>query len=171
MGMWTIAGTLRVRLGQAKYMRPWYFVHGRLGMDSDHDVSIAPTGASTEHIDVGPAGTHPTRQRVPTPQWGHRRSAGFCGASVNGSGGAGVCRSVLQSFSASRRCGLARKPKWRILTKPAGRTWRRKRRINSTASSVMSLVWLPLAESLQRKVTRPSFIVTRRPLEMATRCV
>jgi hypothetical protein len=31
--------------------------------------------------------------------------------------------------------------------------------------------WFPLAESLPRKVPWPSCIWTRRPLEMATRCV
>src|SRR5262249_40673303 len=46
---------------------------------------------------------------------------------------------------------LARKPKWRILTKPRGSTCSRKRRINSNASRVMVFCLLPCAESRQPK--------------------
>jgi hypothetical protein len=38
----------------------------------------------------------------------------------------------------SSRPRLARKPKWRIFTKPRGSTWSRKRRMNSVAWSVMT---------------------------------
>jgi hypothetical protein len=50
-------------------------------------------------------------------------------------GGSATRNRALQSFSAFPRLQLASKPKCRILTKPAGRTCRRKRRINSTTSN------------------------------------
>src|SRR6266446_1825716 len=45
--------------------------------------------------------------------------------------------SVRHKRILSWRPRLARKPKWRIFTKPRGSTWSRKRRMNSVACSVM----------------------------------
>src|ERR1035438_9184678 len=58
-------------------------------------------------------------------------------------GRAGIKERHSANFSARLR--LARKPKWRIRTKPEGSTWRRNRRMNSTASSVIVLLWFPSA--------------------------
>src|ERR1022692_4093608 len=57
----------------------------------------------------------------------------------------GAASSARHSASFFRRARLARKPNCRMRTKPAGTMWRRKRRMNSTASSVIILVWLPPA--------------------------
>src|SRR6266852_6251592 len=49
--------------------------------------------------------------------------------------------STRHCTSFPRRARVARKPNCRIRTNPRGRTCSRKRRMNSTASSVMALVW------------------------------
>lgn len=43
--------------------------------------------------------------------------------------------------------------------------------MNSTASRVISLIWLPSFESRQRKRTWPFSRLSNRPLEMVTRWV
>ena len=61
---------------------------------------------------------------------------------VDGPQGAGnrVAIKARQRLSLSPRTRLDKKPNWRMRTKPVGSTWSRKRRKNSTASSVMFLV-------------------------------
>jgi hypothetical protein len=76
-----------------------------------------------------------------------QRSGGFgcCGCRVNAaSRRLGDCASSSMRHKPilSSRRRLARKPKWRILTKPRGSTWSRKRRMNSVACSVMMAGWL-----------------------------
>ena len=80
-------------------------------------------------------------------------------------------RAAKQSGKRVERRRLARKPKWRIGTKPLGRRCRRKRRKNSSNDRVMSFCWLWSAESRQRKVTWPPANESSRWLEMATRWV
>ena len=82
----------------------------------------------------------------------------------SGTGGksAGRPRSWKQSGKRAARLRWARKPKWRMRTKPGGRTWSRKRRKNSSTARVIRRCWLPCAESLQRKVTRFPARQTRR---------
>ena len=46
---------------------------------------------------------------------------------------------------------MARKPKWRMRTKPRGSRWSRKRRRNASAGKLISFFLLPCAESRQRK--------------------
>src|ERR1035441_10523580 len=55
----------------------------------------------------------------------------------------GEQRAAQRQFLPARSIG--QKPNCRMRTKPAGTMWRRKRRMNSTASSVIILVWLPPA--------------------------
>ena len=62
-------------------------------------------------------------------------------------------RNWKQRGKRAARRRWARKPKWRIRTKPGGSTWSRKRRKNSSTARVITRCWLPCAESLQRKVT------------------
>ena len=101
-----------------------------------HD-ELIPTGIETGAQFIVPAGIHPSKHRVPTPQQGHLRATASCCRSVNSCGGAGALRSTSQSWRAEPLLQLARKPKWRILTKPGGRICSRNRRMNSMASSVM----------------------------------
>lgn len=51
-------------------------------------------------------------------------------------------RSVRQCFTMALRRRFDRKPKCRIFTKPLGRTCNKNRRMNSMASSDISLIWL-----------------------------
>ncbi len=57
-----------------------------------------------------------------------------------GSGGVGAASKPRQSVSLAVRWRLARKPMWRIRWKPSGTVCCRKRRMNSSAGSVMTLV-------------------------------
>jgi hypothetical protein len=110
-----------------------------------------------------------TRCRVPRLHWGqHRLSADFCGP-VSSVLLLGVVawRWILHRARTRRRLRLASSPKWRTLTKPEGRTWSRKRRMNSTASRVMTLLRLLCLESRQRKRTCPLSRLSSLPLEMA----
>src|SRR5216683_2117021 len=114
-----------------------------------------------------------TTCKVPCLHWGQDRlSADFC-CSVSSAlmSGMVALRWILQRVRARWRMRLASSPKWRILTKPEGRTWSRKRRMNSTASSFMTLLRLLCRESLQRKRTCPLSRLSSLPLEMATRWV
>ena len=69
-----------------------------------------------------------------------QRSDGLgCGCLVSAASrtlGACASSSVRHKRILSWRRRLARKPKWRIFTKPRGNTWNRKRRMNSVACSV-----------------------------------
>src|SRR5258708_13555373 len=81
----------------------------------------------------------------PTLQIGQRRGSGSP-VSMLGSAAVGRAGSKERhSASFFARLRLAKKPKCRIRTKPEGNTWRRKRRMNSTASSVIVLLWFPWA--------------------------
>jgi len=62
-------------------------------------------------------------------------------------------RNWKQRGKRAARRRWARKPKWRMRTKPGGSTWSRKRRKNSSTARVIRRCWLPCAESLQRNVT------------------
>ena len=126
--------------------------------------------ASTRWVEAA-AGILSMTRTMPILHTGHFRcSADDCGSAAAGcephSG-----RSVRHRPSAARRLRFARKPKCRILTKPRGKTCSRNRRINSTASMVISFCRFPSAESLHRKVSWPFCRLIRRPLEIATRCV
>src|SRR3954447_23241117 len=59
--------------------------------------------------------------------------------------GVGIRSSCWQTDNNDLRRRLARKPKKRMRTKPCGRTWRRKRRRNSSAVTVISFCLLPCA--------------------------
>ena len=85
--------------------------------------------------------------RVEQPSSSPGRSSGTGGKS------AGRPRNWKQSGKRAARRRWARKPKWRMRTKPGGSTWSRKRRKNSSTARVIRRCWLPCAESLQRKVT------------------
>jgi len=52
---------------------------------------------------------------------------------------------IRQRESASPRLRLAKNPKWRMRTKPLGRTWIRNRRRNSSAETVMIFCLPPWA--------------------------
>ena len=86
---------------------------------------------------------------------GESRAFLIPGLLVLGAGGksAGRPRNWKQSGKRAARRRWARKPKWRMRTKPGGSTWSRKRRKNSSTARVIRRCWLPCAESLQRKVT------------------
>src|SRR6266700_2382027 len=86
--------------------------------------------------------------------------------------GCGIASSSRkQSGRRVARRRLARKPKWRMRTKPLGSRCNRKRRRNSSSARVINLCSLLCAESRQRKVTWLSADETSRWLEMATRWV
>src|SRR5882724_1500734 len=76
-----------------------------------------------------------------------------------------------QSGKVVARLRLARKPKFRIRTKPSGSRCNRKRRKNSSSNRVINFCSLLCVESRQRNVTSPSANETSRWLEMATRWV
>lgn len=106
-----------------------------------HD-EFTPAGIETGAQFIVPAGIHPSKHRVPTPQRGHLRAMASCCRSVNSCGGGGALRSTSQSWRAEHLLQFARKPKWRILTKPGGRICSRNRRMNSMASSVIGFCLL-----------------------------
>ena len=76
-----------------------------------------------------------------------------------------------QSGKVVARLRLARKPKFRMRTKPSGSRCNRNRRKNSSSDRVSNFCSLWWAESRQRNVTVPSAKETSRWLEMATRWV
>src|SRR6185312_2312221 len=80
------------------------------------------------------------------PQRGHRQSADEEEASRTASAELGydaIFNSCWHSGRDALRRRFARKPKKRMRTKPCGSTWRRKRRRNSSAVTVMSRCLLP----------------------------
>src|SRR5437016_1309714 len=85
--------------------------------------------------------------------------------------GGAALSSWKQSGKVVARLRLARKPKFRMRTKPSGSRCNRKRRKNSSSDRGSDLCSLWWAESRQRNVTLPSAKETRRWLEMATRWV
>ncbi len=98
------------------------------------------------------------------PHWGQgheQGEGGVFGAPSSPPGGSsgvggklvGRPRSWKQTGKSALRRRWARKPKWRMRTKPGGSTWSRKRRKNSSTARVIRRCWLPCAESLQRNVT------------------
>src|ERR1035438_9851985 len=84
------------------------------------------------------------------------------GSSEVGGKSVGRPRNWKQRGKRAARRRWARKPKWRMRTKPVGSTWSRKRRKNSSTARVIRRCWLPCAESLQRKVTWFPARATRR---------
>jgi hypothetical protein len=61
-----------------------------------------------------------------------------------------------QSCRLRARKRLARKPNWRMRTRPEGSMWSKKRRTNSTASKVMILRWpLDVEEGVDPTLTTP----------------
>ena len=101
--------------------------------------------------------------------WQRRFAARICGSVRSPTGalaGTAVSRCLRQRASPTERLRLARNPKCRILTKPGGKMWRRKRRINSGASKVIVLLRLLSLESRQRKLTRPCSQFSSRPFEI-----
>ena len=76
-----------------------------------------------------------------------------------------------QSGRSTPRRRLARKPKFRMRTKPFGSRCSRKRRRKSSAGNGNFFSTFPCARSLQVNVTSPFSKETRRWLEMATRWV
>src|ERR1700758_3226161 len=105
------------------------------------------------------------------PHLGQRHS-GYAvgGVEVSDSLFGGVAwRAAKHHGSRAARLRLARKPKWRMRTKPLGSRGRRKRRRNSSRETVITFCRLWSAESRQRKLTWPSVNATKRWFEMATR--
>jgi hypothetical protein len=107
------------------------------------------------------------------PHLGQRHSGCAVGAvDVSDSFFGGVARRAAKHRGSKAAClRLARKPKWRMRTKPLGSRCSRKRRRNSSRETVIAFCRLWSAESRQRKVTSPSANATKRWLEVATRWV
>ena len=114
-----------------------------------------------------------TMRMVP-PQHGQRQVELCRGGETVFAGGACSLErlnSWKQMGSRLARRRLARKPKWRMRTKPRGSRCSRKRRRNSSTGSVIIFFLLPWAESRQRKVMLPSSRATSLWFDMATRWV
>ena len=80
------------------------------------------------------------RTSRPVRHCGHKRIAGAGDAEAAGEGSSsttGLVSSLRHSASFSLRKRLARNPKWRMRRKPGGSVWMRKRRMNSSAETVM----------------------------------
>src|SRR5215831_910187 len=79
-----------------------------IGSDQDVSIVLVLSCAASNGL---PAGAHPKRHSVPTPQQGQRRWTDFCFSSDPAACGSAACKSVRHSWSAARRCGFAKKPK------------------------------------------------------------
>jgi hypothetical protein len=78
-----------------------------------------------------------TTINLPSLQIGQRCGSSMLVVLASGSMGMGAADAASRArhwISFCLRTRLARKPKWRMRTKPEGSTWSRKRRMNSTAS-------------------------------------
>ena len=109
-----------------------------------HEVS--PSGVATGNGMQGRARSTACGRRIstgrmrPSLQSGQRSGGLGCSCLVTAASrtlGDCASSSVRHKRILSWRPRLARKPKWRIFTKPRGSTWSRKRRMNSVACSVM----------------------------------
>ena len=126
-----------------------------------HENLAEERGGERKHIS---AAVSRSRMIIGPPHWGQDHvgvegcrveqpsSSPGCGSGTAGKS-VGRPRNWKQSGKRAARRRWARKPKWRMRTKPGGRTWSRKRRKNSSTARVIRRCWLPCAESLQRKVT------------------
>ena len=112
----------------------------------NHDESVGAGGDARAYQAASwRVGNCPITIKVPTLHTGHRATSKPVISSINSRADfLGVrfgCGSIPRS---SRHCArfcflerLARKPKWRTRMKPSGRTWSKKRRMNSSESSVI----------------------------------
>ena len=112
-----------------------------------------------------------SRTCIEPPQRGHFGRGCDRGGSLASEAGVELRSNRKQSGSKVARCLFARKPELRMRTKPRGSKCRRKRLRNSSTGRLMARFLLPCAESLQRKLTRPSERVSSLLLEMPTRWV
>ena len=101
------------------------------------------------------------------PQCGHCHSpscwiAGCRFASSGPLGGGSAAISCRHNGRSIERRRVLRMPKWRMRTKPRGRTCKRKRRRNSSTGKLIWRFLFLCAESRQRKVTCPSASEVRR---------
>jgi hypothetical protein len=87
--------------------------------------------------------------------WGQSQRSHGAGAEIWGCAAAAEPSDGKQSGKVVARRRLARKPKWRMRTKPLGSTCNKKRRRNSSSDRVSNFCSLWCAESRQRKVTFP----------------
>ena len=128
----------------------WRVVHGSYGMGSGSDRRRSWAAVTRSMILIGP----PHRGQLQTPGAG---SGAGTGSTLDPSGAAlgsiGAPSNWKQTGNNPARRRLARKPKWRMRTKPFGSRCSRKRRRNSSTGRVMRRFLFLCAESRQRNVT------------------
>ena len=112
---------------------------------SGNYADVAGTGAVEPPGRTGGGQSIAIGRRQPFWHCGQRSDELVCGDRVTGKSmltlGESASSRVRHNWILAVRPRLARKPKWRIFTKPRGSTWSRKRRMNSAAGSVMVVGW------------------------------
>ena len=112
----------------------------------NHDESVGAGGDAWAYQAASwRVGNCPITIKVPTLHTGHRATSKPVTSSITSRADfLGVRFGCGSTPRSSRHCTrfcflerLARKPKWRTRMKPSGRTWSKKRRMNSSGSSVI----------------------------------
>ena len=121
---------------RAAFSREGAVLHENLAAGRGGERKYISAAVSRSRMIIGPP--HWGQDHVEVEGWRVEQpsSSPGCGSGADGKS-VGRPRNWKQSGKRAARRRWARKPKWRMRTKPGGSTWSRKRRKNSSTASVI----------------------------------